>query len=87
MASANSTMVRVQLTDSEGTPVDRASITPRAYMLDMVMVSPPTRVQPLGQGMYLARIDFSMPGNWKIDIIAHADGFDTMKQSLSVDVV
>lgn len=84
---ANSAQVRLRLTDSEGLPVDQASVTPQAHMLDMQMAPPLTRVQPLGQGMYLASLNFSMAGYWKIDIIARADGFDPMQQSITVNVV
>ena len=86
-SSASFAQVRLRLTDSEGVPVDQASVTPRAYMPDMPMTPPQMRVQPLGQGIYLASLDLSMVGAWKIDIIARADGFDTMKQSITLNVV
>lgn len=86
-STASIAQVRLRLTDSEGMPVDQANVTPRAYMPNMTMAPPLTRVQPLGQGLYLASIAFSMAGAWKIDIIARADGFDTMKQSIMLDVV
>ncbi|HEY3992181.1 MAG TPA: FixH family protein [Ktedonobacteraceae bacterium] len=79
--------VYLRLTDSEGLPVDQASVTPHAYMPDMAMAPPLTRVQSLGQGLYLASIDLSMVGSWKIDIVAHADGFAPMKQSITLDIV
>jgi nitrogen fixation protein FixH len=86
-STASMAQVYLRLTDSEGMPVDQASVTPHAYMPTMQMAPPLTRVQSLGQGNYLASISFSMTGAWKIDIIAHADGFDTMKQSITVTVV
>lgn len=84
--TSDTTLVRLRLTDPEGVPVDEASVIPRAYMLNMHMAPQQTRVQALGQGIYLAQIAFSMAGIWKIDIIAHANGFDTMKQSVQVQV-
>lgn len=86
-STASSAQVSLRLTDSEGMPVDRASITPHASMPSMTMAAPLTRVQPLGQGIYLASLSLSMAGSWKIDIIAHADGFDTLQQSIVVNVV
>lgn len=85
--TASSAQVRLRLTDSEGLPVDQASVTPRASMLDMAMAPQPTNVTPLGQGLYLASITFSMTGTWKIDIMARADGFVPLKQSIIVNVV
>ena len=85
--SANSAQVYLRLTDSEGMPVDQARVTPRASMLNMNMAPQLARVQALGQGMYLASINFSMAGSWEIDIIAYADGFTTMRQSIMLTVV
>ncbi len=85
--AANSTIVRLHLTDPEGMPIDQANIIPQASMLDMHMASQRTSVQSLGQGIYLAQISFSMAGAWKIDITARADGFDPIQQSILVDVL
>jgi len=52
----------------------------------MQMAPQRIKVQSLGQGVYLTRITFSMAGAWKIDIIAHADGFDAVQQSLLITV-
>ena len=82
-----STFVRLRLADSEGMPIDQASITPLASMLAMPMGPQRISVQSLGQGVYLARFSFSMTGLWKIDIIAHADGFAPIRQSLQLTVV
>lgn len=87
MVAAGATSVRLHLTDSEGLPVDQASVTPRASMPAMQMAPQQIHVQALGQGVYLTRISFSMAGAWKIDIIARADGFDAVRQSILVTVV
>lgn len=84
--AADAALVRLHLTDPEGTPVDQARVTPHATMPAMDMAPQQTSVQSLGQGVYLARITFSMAGAWKIDIIAHADGFSTMHQSILMQV-
>jgi nitrogen fixation protein FixH len=86
-STASSAQVRLRLTDSEGMPVDQARVTPQVSMLNMVMAPSPTRVQPLGQGLYLANINFSMTGFWKIDIVARADGFAPLDQSITLNVV
>lgn len=85
-STASSAQVRLRLTDSEGMPVDQASITPHAFMLNMAMAPPLTSVRPLGQGIYLASLDLSMAGSWKINITAHADGFATLNQSIIVNI-
>ncbi|HEX7737671.1 MAG TPA: FixH family protein [Ktedonobacteraceae bacterium] len=79
-------LVRLRLTDSEGLPVDQARVTPQASMPNMPMEPQFTTVQPLGQGLYLTNINFSMTGSWEIDITAHADGFSTLKQSITIKV-
>lgn len=86
-ASVGATSVRLHLTDSEGLPIDQARVTPHASMPAMQMPPQQINVQPLGQGVYLARISFSMAGSWKIDIIAHADGFDAVHQSIEIMVL
>ena len=86
-STASFAQVYLRLTDSEGLPVDQANVTPHAYMPDMAMAPPLTRVQALGQGLYRASLNLSMAGAWKIDIIARADGFDTMRQSITLDIV
>lgn len=86
-STASSAQVRLRLTDSEGMPVDQASVTPHASMPDMAMAPPLTSVRPLGQGIYLASLSLSMAGSWKIDITAHADGFATLNQSIIVNII
>lgn len=85
--TTHSTFVRLRLTDPEGTPIDQAAITPHVSMLDMDMEPQQMRVQQLGEGMYLAQIRFSMPGAWKIEIAAHADGFDAVRQSIQLTII
>ncbi len=80
------TFVRLHLTDPEGLPIDQASISSRVSMPEMRMEPQRTSVQSLGQGVYLARISFSMGGLWKIDIIAHASGFAPAHQSIQLVV-
>ena len=86
ITGVNATMVRLHLTDPDGMPIDQASITPDAYMLDMAMRSKQISTRALGQGIYLALIHFSMAGPWNIDIIAHASGFNVTRQSIKLNI-
>lgn len=81
-----STFVRLYLSDPEGMPIDQASVVPQVSMPAMPMGPQRTSVQALGQGIYLARISFSMSGLWNIDIIVHADGFAPAHRSLQLIV-
>ena len=81
------TSVRLSLTDSEGAPIDQAKVIPYASMQAMEMGPQQTRVEWLGNGHYLAQIHFSMAGSWKIDIVAHADGFEAIQQSIELTVL
>ena len=85
--SAHSTVVRLHLTDSEGMPIDEASIISHTSMAAMPMGPQQAGVRSLGQGIYLAWVDFSMTGTWKIDIIARANGFASTQQSIQLTVL
>ncbi len=86
MVNESSTLVRLTLTDPEGAPIDQAQITSRVYMLTMSMGPQQTKIEPLGQGTYLAQIHFSMAGSWRVEITAHADGFDVTRQLIQLTV-
>jgi hypothetical protein len=45
-----------------------------------------TAVKTLGQGNYSVLFALSMAGPWEINIVAHADGFDALQQSLLIQV-
>lgn len=87
ITTSQTTVVRLHLSDSEGLPIDQASITSHVSMLTMPMGAQQIRVQALGQGTYLAQISFSMRGIWQIDLIAHADGFEAIQQSVQLTVL
>ena len=87
IATTDSTFVRLSLTDSAGLPIDQAKIIPSASMLAMPMEPQQTKVKPLGKGLYLAQIHFSMAGSWKIDLVAQADGFEAIRQSIQLTVL
>ena len=84
---ANSfTTVELHLTDSQGLPIEQAQVLPNARMTNMNMVTDQIRVEPLGQGNYMAQIHLYMAGPWKISIEAHANGFKPITQTLAVQV-
>ena len=60
---------------------------PHASMPAMPMQPQHVGVRSLGQGVYLAWVDFSMAGDWKIDITARANGFAPAQQSIQLTVL
>src|SRR5947199_2999014 len=59
------TTVELRLTDSQGLPIEQAQVLPDARMTNMNMVTDQIRVEPLGQGNYMAQIHLYMAGPWK----------------------
>ena len=55
-------------------------------MTNMNMATDQIRVEPLGQGNYMAQFHLYMSGPWEISIGAHADGFEPIAQTLFVQV-
>lgn len=83
-ATFDAASIRLRLTDSEGLPIERASIIPQASMPTMLMAPQQIEIEALGQGLYMAHIRFSMTGAWQVEITAHADGFAPAQQSLAL---
>ena len=85
---ANSiTAVELHLTDEQGLPLDAAQIDSRAEMTNMPMSTKHSSVRYLGQGNYLAQFRLSMAGPWAITFQAHATGFDSLQQTLLLQVL
>jgi hypothetical protein len=80
------TTLELRLTDSQGIPIEQAQVLPMARMTNMNMVTDHIRVEPLGQGNYMAQFHLYMSGLWEISIGAHADGFEPLEQTLLVQV-
>ncbi len=80
------TTLKLRLTDSQGIPIEQAQVLPKARMTNMNMVTDHIRVEPLGQGNYMAQFHLYMSGPWEISIGAHADGFEPLEQTLFVQV-
>jgi hypothetical protein len=55
-------------------------------MTNMQMVADQVSVKTLGQGNYLVQLHLYMAGPWEIRIVASIDGFDTVQQTLFVQV-
>ena len=85
-ATFDATSIRLHLSDSEGLPIEQASVTSHASMPAMHMTSQKISIQALGQGIYLAHLHFSMTGAWNIEIIADAEGFTPVHQSFSLNL-
>ncbi|HLI07647.1 MAG TPA: FixH family protein [Ktedonobacteraceae bacterium] len=80
------TSVQLRLTDLEGVPIENASVASTAWMTNMVMPSPQSKIISLGQGTYIAQLRLDMAGPWEISVTAQADGFTPLKQTLFVQV-
>ncbi|HYL42069.1 MAG TPA: FixH family protein [Ktedonobacteraceae bacterium] len=80
------TTVELKLTDTQGLPIEQAQVISRARMTNMEMVTDQNNVRYLGQGVYAAQLHLYMTGPWAITIQVYADGFDTLPQTLQVNV-
>ena len=80
------TTLELHLTDTQGLPIEQAQVIPKAWMTNMDMMTNKIRVEPLGKGIYVAQLQLYMAGPWEISIEAHADGFESLKQTLLVHV-
>jgi hypothetical protein len=80
------TTVELHLSDPQNIPIEQAQVIPNARMTDMNMTALSYSVKTLGQGNYAVQFALSMGGPWEINIVAHADGFDALQQSLLIQV-
>ena len=80
------TTLELHLSDSQGLPIDQAQVTPNAWMTNMAMGTNHVSVKGLGQGNYQAQLQLYMAGPWKISVVAQADGFDPLTQTLLLQV-
>ena len=85
-ASVGFTTIELHLSDTQGLPIEEAQVTPSARMTNMDMTTRAILVKTRGQGNYSVQFQLYMAGPWEIDILAHADGFDALQQSLLVQV-
>ncbi len=85
MASGLTTL-ELHLADPQGVPIEQAHVIPRAWMTNMDMQTKQIRVVPLGKGNYTTELQLYMAGPWEIRLVAHADGFDEIQQTLLVQV-
>lgn len=85
-ASVSFTSVELHLTDTQGLPIEKAQVSPSATMTNMAMETKQITVKELGQGNYLVQLHLYMAGPWQINIATFAEGFDSLKQTLLVQV-
>ncbi len=83
---AGYTTVELHLSDAQDIPIEQAQVIPTARMTNMDMAALSYSVKTLGQGNYTVQFALSMGGPWEINIVAHADGFDALQQSLLIQV-
>lgn len=85
--SAHQSDLLLNITDSEGRPIDKVEVTPQAHMTNMDMAIPGGSVRALGHGQYKVDMHFSMAGPWAITIRTNASGFVSQEHTLLVNVV
>ena len=81
------TTLKLHLTDPQGLPIEEAQIVSSARMTNMEMVTHESYIKEVGQGQYLARLNLYMAGPWEISVVAQAEGFAPLNQSVLVQVV
>jgi hypothetical protein len=75
-AMAGKRTATLTVNDSGGQPVE-AEVVVAPVMREMGMASPEVTAQPLGAGRYRAAdIEFSMAGEWELDVRISAAGSD-----------
>jgi hypothetical protein len=52
----------------------------------MEMVTNTSKIRALGQGNSAVQLHLSLAGPWEMSIVAHAEGFDPLRQTLLVQV-
>ena len=80
------TTVELHLSDPQEIPIEQAQVVPTARMTNMNMTALSYSVKALGQGNYKVQFALAMGGPWVIKIVAYADGFDALQQSLLIQV-
>jgi hypothetical protein len=75
----------LHLTDSEGHPIDHASVISNVNMTTMNMGDNKRQLQSLGQGIYTTHLQFSMAGPWFITVTARRSGIVPVQQKLFVE--
>jgi YtkA-like protein len=59
----------IALSGSNGAVLERAQLTVRQEMTTMAMSVPPATITAKGNGLYEARMTFSMAGPWRVTVI------------------
>ncbi|HEY6539988.1 MAG TPA: FixH family protein [Ktedonobacteraceae bacterium] len=80
------TTVELHLSDPQNIPIEQAQVIPTARMTNMNMTALSYSVKTLGKGNYTVQFALAMGGPWEINIVAQADGFNALRQSLLIQV-
>ena len=81
------TTLELHLIDPQGIPIEVAQIVSSARMTNMEMITHQSHVKEVGQGIYIAQLHLYMAGPWKITVMAHAEGFAPLNQTVLVQVM
>ena len=81
------TTLELHLTDPQGLPIEEAQIESSARMTNMEMITHQSQVKEVGQGIYIAQLHLYMAGPWEITVMAQADGFAPLNQTVLVQVI
>jgi len=85
--AAGFTTLELHLTDPQGLPIEEAQIVSNARMTNMEMITHESHVEEVGRGIYIAQLHLYMAGPWEITVMAHAEGFAPLNQSVLVQVI
>jgi hypothetical protein len=72
----------LHLTDTEGVPIEHASVISHADMTTMHMREAIRQLTPVGQGNYITHLQFSMLGSWFVTVNVHSVGILPVEQHL-----
>lgn len=86
LTSQNTTTLELDLTDPQGIPIEDAQVLSDAHMTNMDMSTHARHIEVQGHGKYLVQFHLTMSGPWAITILAQADGFIPLQQTLFLEI-
>jgi nitrogen fixation protein FixH len=72
----------LHLTDAGGIPINNASVISYTNMTTMDMQDKEHQLKSVGQGKYIAHLQFPMAGSWLIVTTVHAKGIVPVQRKL-----
>lgn len=80
------TTLTLHLTDPDGLPIEQAQVDSSINMTNMDMGTLHSGVLSVGNGVYKTQLSFSMTGPWVVTFVVHADGFEPLQRTMSLNV-